>query len=272
MGLGLARNAAELADGSLKQNYRSEYIFKISLTLRVGSEKAPTSFSRSLPSTNSSSRPCSAACPFAFIAGVENELVVTKCADLVLVLNAAPTSRSTAAMPTLRDLEYLLHSTMQVSLSNSSNKQYQRHHLVSVSSIQLANPCSNIRLQQPPQIFSASACIVSAKREYSRTRPETFGDFRLPIGRTESPEINLNARKARICGLFSRLLELGGTQEWLARGGTDRTCNSLLSVEGDGFEMDRPEPALIRQIGIVLPEMVRRLWRKMRSPAPIESN
>jgi hypothetical protein len=47
----------------------------------------------------------------------------------------------------------------------------------------------------------------------------------------------------------------------------------VLSVEGGGFEMYRPvfasAPGKLR---IGLPELVRRFWRKMRSPPPIESN
>ena len=43
--------------------------------------------------------------------------------------------------------------------------------------------------------------------------------------------------------------------------------------EGDGFEMNRPQPALaIGKLGTRLPELVQWLRRKMHSPASIESN
>jgi hypothetical protein len=47
----------------------------------------------------------------------------------------------------------------------------------------------------------------------------------------------------------------------------------FFSVEGDGFEMNRPEAALASsKLGTGLRELVRRPRRKMHSPAPVESS
>ena len=83
-----------------------------------------------------------------------------------------------------------------------------------------------------------------------------------------------NAQKPRMYfrAIPASVRELGRTPEWVA-GRQGSNLQFPISVEGDRFEIDRPEPTLNRgNFGIVLPEMVRRLWRKMRSPEPCASN
>jgi hypothetical protein len=68
---------------------------------------------------------------------------------------------------------------------------------LSVCEIECVIGRKSLSNQSPP--------IVSAKREYSRARPETFCYFHLSSANRESGD-EINARKAGISGLFSRFL------------------------------------------------------------------
>ena len=55
----------------------------------------------------------------------------------------------------------------------------------------------------PQSLSNQSPPAASAKREYSRTRPETFGDFHLKFGCRESGD-EIECAKSRDFGPFSR--------------------------------------------------------------------
>jgi hypothetical protein len=62
-------------------------------------------------------------------------------------------------------------------------------------------------------VINQSPPIVSAKREYSRTRPETFGGFNLKIGELAAWRRKRMREKA---GILAFLGEPRRTHEWLA--------------------------------------------------------
>src|SRR5712691_2523441 len=61
--------------------------------------------------------------------------------------------------------------------------------------------------------------MVSAKREYLRTRPETFGDFHLRIGEPGVRRQNEFAKSRDFRPILTFPSEPGRTHEWLAGAG-----------------------------------------------------
>jgi hypothetical protein len=94
----------------------------------------------------------------------------------------------------------------------------RRHPAFVVSTIPVRTDKLLLETLSVPKIDCRPRAVVSAKWEYSRTKPETFGDFHFKIGEP-SPETKSNARKAGISGPFSRFL--GSLSErtngWLGR-------------------------------------------------------